>query len=248
MRKPPVLCPDDDAISVGRVFATPLMVKGFTWFPLTQCIVWGVMSWIAGRTRPDRGLGERMRIATYTMSAVLGSEWGHNLAHAAAANWVGKPMDAIRITWGMPLCVYYDINDDSVTPQQHILRALGGPLFSFTLLVISSAVRRITPKASLSREVADISCATNAFLSTVSLLPIPGIDGGPILKWSLVERGRTAEEADQVIRKVDGGLGIALSFLSAAAISRGKRVIGLLSAMLAVMSFGVAFGWIKEQD
>jgi len=236
MRKPPVLCPDDDAISVGRVFATPLMVKGFTWFPLTQCIVWGVMLWIAGRTRPDRGLGERMRIATYTMPAVLGSEWGHNLAHAAAANWVGKPMDAIRITWGMPLCVYYDINDDSVTPQRHILRALGGPLFSFILLVISSAVRRITPKASLSREVADV------------LLPIPGIDGGPILKWSLVERGRTIEEADQVIRKVDGGLGIALSFLSAATISRGKRVIGLLSAMLAVMSFGVALGWIREQD
>jgi Zn-dependent protease len=189
-----------------------------------------------------------MRIATYTMPVVLGSEWGHNLAHAAAANWVGKPMDAIRITWGMPLCVYYDINDDSVTPQQHILRALGGPISSFTLLVISSAVRRITPKASLSREVADVSYATNAFLSMVSLLPIPGIDGGPILKWSLVERGRTVEEADQVIRKVDGGLGIALSFLSAATISRGKRVIGLLSAMLAVMSFGVAFGWIREQD
>lgn len=248
MRKPPVLCPDDQAITVGRVFATPLRVKGFTWVPLTQCVVWGIMSWVAGRTQPDRSLSERMRIATYTMPVVLGSEWGHNLAHAAAANRIGKPMDAIRITWGMPLCVYYDINDDLVTPRQHILRALGGPLFSFVLLGISSAVRCITPKESLFREVADVSCATNAFLSTVSLLPIPGIDGGPILKWSLVERGRTAEEADQVIRKVDGGLGIALSVFSGAAISKGKRVIGLLSAMMAVMSFGVAFGWIREQD
>lgn len=189
-----------------------------------------------------------MRIATYTMPVVLGSEWGHNLAHAAAANRIGKPMDAIRITWGMPLCVYYDINDDLVTPRQHILRALGGPLFSFILLVISSAVRRITLKDSLVREVADVSCATNAFLSTVSLLPIPGIDGGPILKWSLVERGRTVEEADQVIRKVDGALGITLSVFSGAAISKGRRVIGFLSAMLAVMSFGVALGWIKEQE
>ena len=248
MRKPPVFCPDEDAISVGRVFSAPLMIKGMTWFPLTQLFMLGIMSWIAGKTRPDRGLGERMLIATYTMPVVLGSEWGHNLAHAAAAYWIGKPMDAMRITWGMPLCVYYDINDDSVTPPQHILRALGGPLFSFMLLVISSAVRRITPRVSLSREVADVSCATNAFLSTVSLLPIPGIDGGSILKWSLVERSRTPEEADQVMRKVDGGLGIALSFLSGAAISKGKRVIGLLSAMLALMSFGVAFGWIREQD
>ncbi|MEA1977468.1 MAG: hypothetical protein U9N80_06170 [Chloroflexota bacterium] len=248
MRKPPVLCPDDDAITVGRVFDTPLRVKGFTWVPLTQLFMLGIMSWIAGRNRPGRGLGERMHIATYTMPVVLGSEWGHNFAHAAAASWIGKPMDAMRITWGMPLCVYYDINDDSVTPRQHIIRALGGPIFSFMLLGISSAARRITPKESLFREVADASCATNAFLSTVSLLPIPGIDGGPILKWSLVERGRTAEEADQVLRKVDGGLGIALSFLSGAAICKGKRIIGLLSAMLALMSFGVAFGWIKEQD
>ncbi len=187
-------------------------------------------------------------MATFTMPAVLGAEWGHNLAHAAAANWVGKAMDAMRITWGMPLCVYYDINDDTVTPRQHILRAIGGPLFSSMLLLISIAVRRFSPKDSLSREVADVSVATNAFLSTVSLLPIPGIDGGPILKWSLVERGRTVEEADQVIRKVDGGLGIALSFFSAAAISRGRRIIGFLSAMLAVMSFGVALGWIREQD
>ncbi|MEE8121141.1 MAG: hypothetical protein V3T55_06400 [Anaerolineales bacterium] len=248
MRKPPVLRPDDEAISVGRVFGTPLMIKGFTWFPLTQSIMWGIMSWIAGKTRPDRSLGERMRMATFTMPAVLGSEWGHNLAHAAAARWIGKPMDAIRISWGMPLCVYYDINDDSVTPRQHIFRALGGPLFSFTLLVISSAIRRFSPKDSLSREVADVSVVTNAFLSTVSLLPIPGIDGGPILKWSLVDRGRTVEEADRVIRKIDGGLGIALSFFSGAAISRGRRVIGLLSAMLAVMSFGVALGWIREQE
>ena len=222
MQKPPVLCPDDETISVGRVFATPLRVKGFTWFPLTQCIVWGIMSWIAGRTRPDRSLGERIRIATYTMPVVLGSEWGHNLAHAAAANRIGKPMDAIRITWGMPLCVYYDINDYSVTPRQHILRALGGPLFSFILLVISRTVRCITPRDSVFREVADVSYATNAFLSTVSLLPIPGIDGGPILKWSLGDSGRTVEEADQVIRKVDGALGFVLSFFSGAAINRGE--------------------------
>jgi len=248
MRKPPVLHSDDEAVSVGRVFGTPLMIKGVTWFPLTLCIVWGIMVRIAGNTRPDRSLGERMHLATLTMPVVLGSEWGHNLAHAAAANWVGKQMDAIRITWGMPLCVYHDINDASVTPRQHILRAMGGPLFSFTLLLSSIAVQRLSPKDSLTREIADVSAVTNAFLSTVSLLPIPGIDGGPILKWSLVERGCTVQKADRVIRKVDGGLGVALSLLSGAAINKGRRLLGLLSAMLAVLSFGVAFGWIREQD
>ena len=206
------------------------------------------MTWVAGKTRPDRSLGERMRVAAFTMPAVLGSEWGHNLAHAGVAHWIGRPMDAIRIAWGMPLCVYHDINDATVTPRQHIFRATGGPLFSFALLLTSLVVRRLSPRDSLSREVANVSVATNAFLSTVSLLPIPGIDGGPILKWSLVDRGCTVYEADEVIRKVDGGLGIGLSIFSRAAIGRGRRIIGWLSAMLAVLSFGVALGWIREQD
>lgn len=248
VQKPPVHRSHDDAVTVGRIFATPVIVKGPTWLPLSQCVVWGVMTWIAGKTRPGRNLGEKMRIATVTMPVVLGSEWGHNLAHVAAAHWIGKPMDALRITWGMPLCVYYDINDPSVTPRQHVLRSLGGPVFSSSLFLLSIVVQRLSPRDSIIREVASVSTATNAFLSVVSLLPIPGIDGGPILKWSLVDRGLDVEEADHVVRKVDAGVGIALILFAKAALSQGRRVIGLLSALLALLSFGVALGWIREQE
>ena len=64
------------------------------------------------------------------MTAILGSEWCHSLAHAAAARSIGKPMDALRIDWGMPLVVYYDVDNEKVAPREHIIRALGGPVCS----------------------------------------------------------------------------------------------------------------------
>jgi Zn-dependent protease len=248
MFNPPVLLHEDDTVTVGWVWDTPVKVKGLTWLPLTQGAVLVVMAWLAGRNQPDRSPAEKMRVAAMTMPVILGSEWCHNLAHVAAAQWIGKPMDALRITWGMPLCVYYDINDASVMPGQHILRSMGGPLVSSTLFLLSMVVQRFSPRDSTLREVANIAAGTNAFLSVVSLLPIPGIDGGAILKWSLVERGHEISEADAIVRRVDAGVGFALTLIAGAAISRGRRFLGLLSSMLALLSFGVALGWINEQE
>jgi hypothetical protein len=39
---------------VGKVFDAPLAVKGKSWFPLTQILLWGVMTWFAGKKRPSR--------------------------------------------------------------------------------------------------------------------------------------------------------------------------------------------------
>ncbi len=44
-------------------------------------------------------------------------------------------MDAMRIFWGTPLLVYFDIEDPSVTPKEHITRALGGPMFNAVALI-----------------------------------------------------------------------------------------------------------------
>jgi Zn-dependent protease len=181
------------------------------------------------------------------MPIVLGSEWCHNLAHAAVARWIGKPMDAIRITWGMPLLVYYDIEDENVTPRQHILRALGGPAFNALALCAALPLRRSVGPESVNRELLDIAVATNAFLLSVGLLPLPGIDGGPILKWTLVERGRSPKEADEVVRRVDGFLGAALGLVAAAALKKRRWFLGALCLQLAAVALGVALGLLKEQ-
>ena len=97
MKKPAVVKPDDDVTVVGHVFDTPVVLKGDTWLPLTELAVWAIMAWVSGRGHSDRSWRKRLGIGGLTMVAILGSEWGHNLAHAAAARLVGKPMDALRI-------------------------------------------------------------------------------------------------------------------------------------------------------
>jgi Zn-dependent protease len=240
--------PSDEVITVGRIFDTPLVVKGITWIPAVQLVTWPIMAWYAGKRDPRRSLAERLGVGALTMPIVLGSEWCHNLAHAAVARWIGKPMDAIRITWGMPLLVYYNIEDENVTPRQHILRALGGPAFNALALGVAVPLQRSIRRVSLSRELLDTAVATNAFLLSVGLLPLPGIDGGPILKWSLVERGRSPKEADEVVRKVDGWLGLVLGLSGAAALKRRRWLLGGFCLQLAAIALGVAFGFLKEKD
>jgi Zn-dependent protease len=246
MKKPPVVAPTDDVETVGEVFGTPVVVKGKTWFPLTEFVVWLIMAGVAGRNRPDRSRWMRLGIGGLTMTAILGSEWCHNLAHAAAARSIGKPMDALRVTWGMPLVVYYDIDDDEVTPREHITRALGGPLFSGVLLAIAWLIRRFTPSGPVGREVADAAVGMNLFLSTASLLPIPGIDGGPILKWTLVERGHSRREADELVKGVDRAMGVGLGIATGIAVKKRRWFVGVILGMLTALALAVGFGLIEE--
>lgn len=248
MIKPAVVQPTDEVTIVGTIFGTPLVTKGKTWFPVTQLITLPIMAWVAKRRIPERSWLQSLGIGSLTTPIVLGSEWCHNLAHAAAARIVGKPMDAICITWGMPLLVYYDINDESVTPRQHIVRALGGPVFNALVLPIALFFQHRTHPKSMARDIANVVVGTNTFLPAVGLLPIPGVDGGPILKWSLVENGQTPKEADMTVRKVDGVLGLFLTLAGALSFKKRRWLIGGLLIQLAALAFSIALGIFKEQE
>jgi Zn-dependent protease len=248
MKKPPVVRPDDDFNIVGSVFNTPLVVIGRTWLPVTQLITWPILAWVAKRRIPERSWMQSFGVGAITMQILLGSEWCHNLAHAATANMVGKPMDAIRITWGMPLLVYYDINDEKVTPRQHIIRALGGPAINILILPIAFYLRNHSREESVSMDIAKVAIGTNRFLPAVGLLPIPGLDGGPILKWSLVERGQTLKEADKTVRKVNSLFGILLAIFGVSSFKKRRWLAGSLLMSLAAIAISVALGIFREQD
>lgn len=248
MKKPAFVSQTDQVTTVGKVFSTPLVVKGKTWFPIVQLVAWLISAWVLKKRRPDRSWMQSLGVGALTMPVVLGSEWGHNLAHAAAARMVGKPMDAMRITWGMPLVIYYDINDNRVTPRQHILRALGGPLFNLLVLPVAIFFKQHTKQDSVAHDIAAAAVVTNEILSTVSLVPIPGIDGGPMLKWSLVEKGYSIKAADTIVRKVNGPLSIFLAIAGAFSFKKRNWHFGGLLTMLAATALCIATGLLKEQE
>ncbi len=246
--KPAVVAKDDEDITtLGRIFGVPVVVKGWTWLPLLELPIWALMTWVAGKRRPTRSWAARLGIGLLTTPIVAGMEWCHNFAHAAAAWLVGKPMDRMRITWGTPLVVYFELDAPDVTPRQHIARALGGPIFNLLALTASALLRRRTHPDSVARDAANAAVGMNLLLMTVGMLPMPGIDGGPVLKWSLVEMGRTPEEADRVVARVDVALGAGMAAAGAVKLKQRRwwQAALLLSMGLAMLSMGL--GIVKEE-
>jgi Zn-dependent protease len=248
VKKPTFLLPTDEVTIVGNVFDTQLVVKGKTWFPLTELVVWAMMTWFAGKGYPARSWRQRIGVGALTTFVMLGSEWCHNLAHAAVARWINKPMDALRIVWGMPLVVYYNPENESVTPRQHIMRALGGPLWNALMLKCALWFKCLTRPSTPARDVANVAVGMNTLLCTASLLPIPGIDGGPILKWSLVEGGRTPQEADEMVKRVNQWVGGGLGIASWIALKKRSWLLGVILGLFAVLSLAIGIGVIKEQE
>lgn len=236
---------EDVILIIGE---TPVTRTGYTWLPLTQLVVWTLFTREAAKRKPNASRLKWSAEGFLKMVVMLGSEWCHNLAHLVVSNLIGKPMDEMRIQLGLPRCIYQDINNRDVTPRQHILRSLGGPVINLLLLPVTWRARQLTKPGSVAGETAKTAYQTNLFLSLVSLLPIPGIDGGPILKWSLVKKGYENQEADKIIQQVNGPLAIFLGIFSSQAFLRKKIFVGLLSGLLGLTSLSIFAGWLKEEN
>jgi hypothetical protein len=233
---------------ITKIGETPVTVGSGSWMPLTQILLWGYLTRRAAKNSRDKSLIRWICEGFLKMGVMLGSEWCHNLAHLVASNLIGKPMDEFRIQFGMPRCIYHQLNDPGVTPRQHIIRSLGGPLVNLVLLPVTALWSSLTRKDSPMRAAARTAFQTNLFLSMISLLPIPGIDGGPILKWGLVDRGKSIEEADQIVQQVNGPLAVILGLFSSQAFLKKKYLAGFFSFMLGIISISVFAGWLKEED
>jgi Zn-dependent protease len=245
--KPEAVSPSESVTKFGEIFDAPLVAKGWTWLPLTEVLVMGIMTREAGRLHPERSWLTRLAVAVLTSSVILGSEWCHNLAHSALAKLVGHPADAIRVTWGMPLLVYHEIEDPDVSPRAHIVRALGGPIINMILLVAAALLLPFTKPNSITRDVVNAALWTNAFLILGGMLPIPGIDGGAALKWALVDKGQSPSEADEFVRKVDMITSIGLGTGAVVAFKKRKRLLGGVLVMFAGIALAVGIGMLREK-
>jgi Zn-dependent protease len=233
---------------IGYLWETPVLVRGATWFPLTQIATSIVLYWHGRKRTPLRPFCQQLTLAGLSTAVILGSEWAHNLSHLYSAHRMRKPMDEFHIMLGMPRCIYHDVNDADVPPRQHIQRSIAGPMLNASLLPFLVRLRKASEPGSLAHEVWNAAVGMNVFLATASLLPIPGIDGGPILKWSLVERGYSVNEADQLVRRVNGPLAVLLGFSAVLAWLRKKQFLAFILGLLSGSALSIFLGWIDESE
>ncbi len=147
------------------------------------------------------------------MFLLMLADWGHAIAHIFSARLAQAPMDEVLITTGMPHTRYF--NND-VSPAAHRMRALGGPLFSGAGLLLSWLWLSVTPETAVSYDFALLSTLGHGLIFTGCLAPLPIVDGGSVLKWTLVERGRTVPEADRIVKQLAMFTGV------------GTAIVGLL--------------------
>ncbi len=180
METPRWVKPGEQMRVIGRVFSTPVVVKGWTWLPVLPGVVWLLLAWLARRGSPPLPWREALLRGALSTPPVVLSEWGHNFAHAGAAHMVQRPMDYLRILGGTPLVVYNEVNDRQVSPTQHMLRALGGPLFNLLVAPLAWLAYRRQAAGSRGQAVARNVLATNLLIPLLGLLPLPALDGGPL--------------------------------------------------------------------
>ncbi|MGA7730436.1 MAG: hypothetical protein WCD37_04085 [Chloroflexia bacterium] len=107
----------------------------------------------------------------------------HQLGHARAARASGHPMIGIRL-WGLLSSSIYPADEPPLPAQVHIRRALGGPILSLVLALISGALVLLLPTASFFWWLALFFAADNLLVFTIgSLLPLGFTDGSTILRW-----------------------------------------------------------------
>ena len=239
---------DEEPLILTYLGRTPVIVRGRTWIPVSQVAAFLIMLFYTRARNPGRTLTENILSAGLSSSLMLGSEWTHNTAHLVASQFTQAPMDEFQIVLGMPRCIYFDLDDPRVSPKEHIARAAAGPVFNISLLPLLYLMRKSSEAGSIAQDIWDAAHKTNLFLSTVSLLPVPGIDGGPILKWSLVDQGATPREADETVRRVNGPLALLLGAGALLASLRKRRLLAVLLGALAGTALGVFLGLIRESE
>lgn len=247
MRKPSFLSEHDATWELARVFDAPLVVRrDLSALPLSEVAVAAffyrsIDHKFATLNRPQKWIW-----SGGCMFVLLGSEWCHNLAHAFAASRIGRPVDAIRVNLGMPLLIYFNPDDPDISPGEHMLRAAGGPVFNFlNLLPLSLLKSRVEPETPL-HFLVQLALDTNLFLSLASLTPLPPLDGGPLLKWSLVQQGKSVDEAEGIVKKANGVSAVLCSILAMFSYLQGKKLLAALLGMLGLSSLAIASGWLKE--
>lgn len=218
-------------------FDTPVVVQPVVLLNLVG--LWTLLTWLTGRRAPERPSCVRIPVGFLGVLTLMAADLGHALAHTVSARWAGAPTDEIQVSAGMPRTIYYD---HDVTPRAHCLRALGGPLFSAAGLLLSLIWRAAVSPGSVQRELADWSCLGHGLILGGSLMPLPIVDGGVILKWTLVESGRAPAEADIAVQQASLAFGAASSLAGVALAAKQRRLpaAGLILAGLLFLGTGLS--------
>jgi Zn-dependent protease len=200
--------------------------------PLHLGAVVGLCWTLVGRRYPAMRLLGRLRLTLIWTLLFEVAYFAHSVGHIFTARAVGAPMDALVLTAVQQVNIYYN---DNVSPDAHLGRAVGGPLASLIAGLTVRSLRRLLPPGPFARDLLDTFLGFTALIGGLSLVPLPSLDGGSLLKWGVYSSTGDLQEAARTVREAGMNVALFSGILAIAAFLLRKPLAG---AALSV--FGVA--------
>jgi hypothetical protein len=225
-----------------RIFDTPIKVKVTILIYIVP--LWVGITWLGLYWHPGRGFWPGVLVGFVSVILLLIADFGHAIAHIFSARYAGAPMDEIQISaeGGMPRTLYWN---NEVSPDVHRMRAIGGPIFNLLGLLLSLVIYAAVPGNSIAWELAAWSAVGHGLLLIMSLSPVPIVDGGTILKWTLVARGKAVTKADEIVRRVNWMMGIVAGIVGVVLIAVQIWIAGVILMGIGAVVIGIAAGKIR---
>jgi hypothetical protein len=224
-----------------KIFKTQIHIHPAVF--LLVVAIWAGATWLNLYLFPSRGFWQTLLIGFATMILLILADFGHAFAHIFSARLAGAPMDEVRITiTQMPHTLY---KNNSVSPNVHRMRAMGGPLFNAVCLLLSAVAFYLAPTGWVVHELAGWSAAAHSMMLIMSLAPLPIVDGGTLIKWTLVKKGWSESLAEKTALQTGWTVGIVATLLGLLLITLHIWIIGGIFLAAGIIVLGIAVGIVR---
>jgi len=214
-------------ISFGTVGGVEIAVGG-SWLIMLPVVALGVFAGI------DPGAGSlfgRAVVAGTGSLLLWASVIAHELGHVAAARRQGIAVKRVVV---FLLGGYSEMDLDAARPEQEWRVAAAGPIASGVVALVLATAALITPASGGLDGMLRLLAVVNGGVAIFNLIPAFPLDGGRMLRASLVRRGRSPVAAGRIAKGAGMalGFGIALGGLGMSLLGSGASLVAVPAGLL----------------
>jgi Zn-dependent protease/CBS domain-containing protein len=222
-------------LRVGNLFGIPFYVNP-SWFLVLGLVTWSYGSGLAAQF-PELGVaawGLGLVTALLLFASVLAHELGHSFV--AMAQGIEVKSITLFIFGGLA-----SLGEESKTPGGSFKVAIAGPLVSFALFGLFTAVNLFVALPSALSAIVALLSYINLALGVFNLIPGLPLDGGNVLKsivWKITGKPYKGVAFASRVGQFFGWVGIALGILSVLGLSSVGSVWTLLIGWFLLQNAG----------